>query len=72
MANKATGQVIERGQAYTLDEFKARAGWSQHAYRTAKRQGLKVVPTAGRVYITGDSFLDYLASIAAKQEQSQN
>lgn len=63
--------VITRGCVYTKDAFKKGAGgWSESAWKTAKRNGLTTVETAGRAYVTGDSFVDYIEGLAVKQRSS--
>lgn len=52
--------VIARDEVYTLDEFRERVGWSDHALRTARRNGLTVICTNGRGYVLGSDFLAYL------------
>ena len=52
--------VIRPDEVYTKDEFCRRTGMKAHAYRTAKRKGLRVISTAGRVFVRGADWLSYL------------
>lgn len=63
-APKAPG-VISPNEVYRKDEFLARVGWSDDAFRTAKRNGLSIIEANRRVYVVGKSFLDYLDKIPA-------
>lgn len=65
----ATTQPIRRGESYRKDQFLARTGMKEAGYRSARRQGLRTIETAGRVYITGDAWHDYLDSLVKKTPQ---
>jgi hypothetical protein len=60
MKTKAPPQVIRADEVYQLDEFLRRAGIGRWAYRTALRNGLRVIRTAGRVYVRGSDWFAYL------------
>lgn len=60
-------QPIKNDEIYRRDDFLARVGWGIHAWRSAKRTGLKVIRTAGRCYVRGCDFNDYLDHIAMKE-----
>jgi hypothetical protein len=55
---------IESGSTYSLRDFKLRTGWSNHALRTAKRNGLKVVVAGGMGFVRGADFADYIEKLA--------
>lgn len=57
-----TPGIIEPGCVYHIDELLRRLRWSRHAWRTAKRNGLRTIRTAGRCYVTGDAVIQYLSS----------
>lgn len=54
---------IEEGTVYPLDDFKSRTRWSDHAIRTARRNGLKVTVAGGIGFVSGTDFLVYLANL---------
>lgn len=63
-----TEAVIRRGEAYSKSEFMKRVGgWTETAWKTAKRRGLITVETAGRAYVTGDAFLDYIEGLVPSE-----
>ena len=64
VAAKPTSEPIRRGESYTKQQFQARTGMREAVYRTARRQGLRTIETAGRAYITGDAWFDYIESLA--------
>lgn len=53
--------IICAGEIYTRDEFLSRVRWSLHAFRAARRAGLVVKYAAGRCYVAGESFHQYLS-----------
>ena len=59
---------VEPGVIYRADEFKRRVGWSEHAMRTARRGGLRVIRTGGRAYVKGDDAIAYFDKVAAGNE----
>ena len=55
---------IEPHILYPLADLQARSGMGVGALRTARRQGLKVLYTAGRGYVMGRDFIAYIESVA--------
>jgi hypothetical protein len=53
-------KVIRDGEAYLLDEFRARVGWGVAAWRTARRNGLQSYKAGGRTYVAGADFIEWL------------
>lgn len=51
---------IEPHILYPLTDLQARSGMGATALRTARRQGLKVMYTAGRGYVLGRDFIAYI------------
>jgi hypothetical protein len=64
----ATQQVIDHNKTYSLSGFMATAGWGRMAMRTARAQGLRVVRVAGRCYVRGSDFADFLGRLFDDQE----
>ena len=68
--------VIQRGCVYPKPVFLKLAGgrtpWTDTAWKTARRNGLRTVETAGRAYVTGDDFHDYIDRIAAEQKPASD
>lgn len=52
--------VIEPDVLYHKAELMARLRWKQHAWRTARKQGLRVLRAGGRVYVRGQDVIDHL------------
>lgn len=50
--------------SYEKSDFLRRVGLKAHAWRTAVRQGLRVVRCHGRAYVLGRDWIDYLAAQA--------
>lgn len=67
---RSTPAVIEAGCIYSVEEFRRRVGWGLHAMRTARRNGLRVIYTAGRCYVRGDDALAYFDRVAAETESA--
>ena len=61
---QVTPGVIRADEVYRKDEFLRRAGMKQAGYRTATRNGLRTI-FAGRVWVRGADFIDYLAQVAS-------
>ena len=68
MSGVMAGGQIDKDSVYTLEEFRRRTGMGQFAYKTAKNQGLRIVRTAGRVFVRGADFYDYLDRISCEAE----
>jgi hypothetical protein len=62
--------VISTHELYTIAEAKRRLGWSDSAYRAAKRRGLTVLACGKRRYVTGLSILKFLESGAGSDPGS--
>ena len=62
--------VISTVEIYTLAEAKARLGWSDSAFRAAKRRGLAVLPCGKRRYVTGLALLKFLEGGAGSNAMS--
>ena len=52
--------VVSVHEIYTLGELKSRLGLGDWALRKAKREGLKTARIGSRVFVTGESVLEYL------------
>lgn len=67
MANRlqqdAVPGVIAPTNLYHVDELLARLKWSKHAWRTARRQGLRVLRAGGRAYVLGSDLITYLSKM---------
>jgi hypothetical protein len=55
--------VISSSEIYTLEEAKARLGWTDSALRAAKRRGLQLLACGKRRYIAGDEISRFLRSL---------
>lgn len=55
--------VISVLEIYTIEEAKARLGWTDSALRAAKRQGLRLIPCGKRRYVTGREVRRFLESL---------
>jgi hypothetical protein len=72
MPEKATSRVsgvINTAEIYPRDEFLDRMRWGKHAWRTACRNGLRVLRAGGRAYVLGSDLVEYL-SLLNDQEGS--
>jgi hypothetical protein len=54
---------IRKGEVYQLEDAKGRLGWSDSAFRAAKRRGLRLLACGKRRYLTGDEAIRFLESI---------
>jgi hypothetical protein len=54
--------VISIHEIYTLEEAKARLGWTESALRAAKRRGLILCVSGKRRYLTGREISRFLES----------
>lgn len=59
---------IRSDEVYSLRDFKLRTGWSQHALRTAKKNGLIVVVAGGLGFVRGCDFAAYIAKLAGQPQ----
>ena len=62
---------IEATAVYSLSDFKKRTRWSDHAIRTAKRQGLTVLVAGGVGMVRGKDFHAYLAKLAGDPQDGK-
>lgn len=60
--NTSVPAVIEGGAIYSLQEACDRLNWGRAAYRSARKQGFKVVRRVGRTYVRGTDILKFFAS----------
>lgn len=58
--SRNTPGVISAHELYRLDEFKARMGWTESSYRSARRKGLPVLEEGKRRYVDGSDAIRYL------------
>jgi hypothetical protein len=49
-------------EVYTIEEAKARLGWTDSALRAAKRRGLRLMACGKRRYVAGREILRFLQS----------
>jgi hypothetical protein len=54
--------VISTLETYTIEEAKARLGWTDSALRSAKRRGLHLLRCGKRRYLTGEEIRRFLES----------
>ena len=60
LSNPSPG-IIDENKLYRADEFKARMGWSDSAFRAARRRGLKTHPCGKRVYVLGRDVFEFIS-----------
>lgn len=65
MSKHVHPQVIEPGCMYSLAEAKARMGWGVHAFRAARRKGLKVLHQGRRGFVMGDELIRHVTENGA-------
>ena len=65
----ATPGVIDPTNLYRVDELRARLGWKAHAWRTAIRNGLRVLRAGGRAYVLGSDLIEHLSRMNATEGQ---
>jgi hypothetical protein len=63
--------VISLNEIYTLDEARARLGWSQSALRAAKRRGLNLLVNGKRRYVSGREICRFLESISTPSPRTE-
>lgn len=54
--------VISLHELYRLEEAKLRLGWSDAAYRAARRRGLAVIESGKRRYLSGQEIIRFLTA----------
>ena len=52
--------VIRPDELYELSECQRRLGWGKAAFRTARRNGLKVRYCSRRAYVMGADLISYI------------
>jgi hypothetical protein len=55
--------VISAVEIYTIEEAKARLGWTDSALRAAKRRGLQLLACGKRRYVAGEEIVRFLKSL---------
>ncbi len=65
--NNTPPGVVAPTDLYHVDELLARLKWSKHAWRTARRQGLRVLRAGGRAYVLGSDLIAYLSRMNGGQ-----
>ena len=61
--------VIHPDALYRLDEFLSRMRWGKHAWRTARRSGLKPCYAGGRAYVRGADLIRHLDAVQDNQPE---
>lgn len=59
----STPGVIEPSTLYHKNEILGRLRWGAHAWRTATRQGLRILRGGNHAYVMGGDVIDYLQRI---------
>ena len=67
MATTSSRAVIEPHLLYGLAEFQRLTGMGRHALRAARRAGLEVKYTAGRGWIRGQAWIDYVVRMGGDE-----
>ena len=52
--------TIEADTLYTIRELKQRLGWGDHAWRTARREGVPVRRIGKRGYVSGRKIIEWI------------
>ena len=65
MVRESTG-VISKDEAYTVAEFRRRAGLGDYAFREVRRAGLRVVAVGKKRFVRGADWLEFLSRMAAE------
>lgn len=55
--------IIESEVLYSKHELLGRLRWKEHAFRTARRNGLRVLRAGRRAYIYGRDVIAYLSKL---------
>lgn len=58
-----TPEVISAHEAYTVREFRLRAGLGDHAYRELRQDGFPIVKIGRKIYVRGVDWLEWLGKI---------
>ncbi len=56
--------VVTPSDLYRVDELRARLGWSESAYQSARKQGLKIFRAGKRSYVRGSDAIAYVTKEA--------
>jgi hypothetical protein len=63
--------VISVDEIYTVEEAKARLGWSDSALRAAKRRGLRLLACGKWRYVSGEEIRRFLLSLNPSSDSGQ-
>jgi hypothetical protein len=55
--------VVSNAELYTLSEAKIRLGWTDSAFRAAKRRGLRLLACGKRRYVSCAEIIRFLESL---------
>ena len=61
-------QVIRADEAYTVPEFRRRAGLGDYAFREVRRAGLRIIEIGKKRYVRGCDWLEFLARVVDESE----
>lgn len=64
-------EPIRKGGVYLKGDFCRRLRWKAHAWRQAKRAGLRSLTFGRQVYILGSDALAFFSQIAEQQEEAR-
>lgn len=67
-AHQPAPGVIQADEAYTVDEFRRRAGLGDFTWRQVKKE-LLVIPLGRKKYVRGCDWLEYLDRLAVEQNE---
>jgi hypothetical protein len=59
--------TIEADTLYELSVLRERCGWGEVAIRRARKAGLRVIHRAGRYWVRGSDFIEYIENEGATQ-----
>lgn len=68
----ASSGAICLTEVYTVEEAKRRLGWTDSAFRSAKRRGLRLLRSGKRRYLTGREILRFLEAETEVYETSKS
>lgn len=60
--------IIDPSCLYRLDELCARMNWSRHAWRSARRKGLRVLRSGSRAFVLGADVISFLEAQRGRDE----
>ena len=61
--------VVSQLELYSISEARARLDWSDSAFRSAKRQGLRVLTCGKRKYVSGKEIFRFLLSLPSNSKK---